>query len=270
MNDNQNQTFDFNLEDHIETENQVLAWLLKQFLKWFALLLSALTTGAFFFTYAGDAFNFILGDASPHVTALIGALSLDGLSQVWAYLRGHQATTIRQMTTARVMSWTTLLLSVLVTIIYLALTAALDIGVTASDGTLTNLGRSLNLAGVIIIIAAIAGNFAAYHYYNDSDIKNQQAVQRNTINAKINQASYIIDTERLNRTINETTRGIIGELPAHTRRAGRQNKENYIESHFGKSKRPPIPKSILNGRRVSETSHPPGPEESDPTPPQQP
>lgn len=257
--------FGIDLEDLVETENTALAWMLKQFLKFFLLFLSAATTAAFFFAYAGDAFAAQLGSASPWITALVGALSLDGLSQVWAYLRGHQANTVRQMTTARVMGWIDLLLSLMTTIVYLALTTAFDIGIHAPDGALSPLGQALNITGILVIIMAIGGNFLAYFYYNDNDINNQAAVQRNTLNATINQAHAIINRERLNRTVNQTVAGIFSELPAHTRQAALANKDSYIEQHYGHLKKPPY----LNGKL--EAIAPAGPDnEEDPTPPPNP
>ena len=74
--------FDFDFE--VDNESTMMGkgmWLLINVL---ALTFSAMTTGAFFYTYVGDAFAFLFGAWSPYVTAFAGMTALDGLSRAWA------------------------------------------------------------------------------------------------------------------------------------------------------------------------------------------
>lgn len=62
--------FDFDFE--VDNESTMMGkgmWLL---INIFALTFSAMTTGAFFYTYVGDAFEFLFGAWSPYVTAFAG------------------------------------------------------------------------------------------------------------------------------------------------------------------------------------------------------
>ena len=67
--------FDFGFE--VDSENDSLGQLLWLLIRVFALAFSAMTTGAFFWRYVGDAFAFIFGSWSPYVTAIAGMIALD-------------------------------------------------------------------------------------------------------------------------------------------------------------------------------------------------
>lgn len=225
--------FDFNIGSMVESESQVIGWLIYQALRWFFLSVSALTTGAFFYVYAGDAFSDFFGTASPFVAAGVGVGALDIASQFWAYMRAHRANSIRQMAIARLMSWADLLASVIVTVLFLALRSAFDVGVTDELGNLTNLGYTLNVAGVLIMIGSIAGNFMAYHFFNDSDSSNKAAVQNATLSATVAEGRYQLEAARVNSVIEETMRRVFANLSAVSREMGSRNSAEYYQRFFG-------------------------------------
>ena len=249
---------DFGFE--VENENDSLGQLLWLLIRVFALAFSAMTTGAFFWRYVGDAFAFIFGGWSPYVTAIAGMIALDGLSQAWAYVRGHQSSTTRQMSVARFMSWADLLASVVVTIVYLLLNAAFDIGIYAADGTLSQLGFVLNVIGVIILVAAIAGNFVAAHLFSDASAGNREAVHLTEMGAMAATARHRIAKKKALLTAESTMGEILSILPEYTRQRAADNRDRYIDTQFGNgtpqlpSDAPATPPQPTNG--INQTTTP--------------
>ena len=224
---------DFEFGFEVDSENDSLGQLLWLLIRVFALAFSAMTTGAFFWRYVGDAFAFIFGQWSPYVTAIAGMIALDGLSQAWAYVRGHQSSTTRQMSVARFMSWADLLASVIVTVVYLLLNAAFDVGIYAGDGSLSQLGFVLNVIGVIILVAAIAGNFVASHLFSDASAGNREAVHLTEMGAMAATARYRIAKKQALLTAESTMGEIMSILPEHTRQRAADNRDRYIDTQFG-------------------------------------
>jgi len=231
--------FDFGFE--VDSENDSLGQLLWLLIRVFALAFSAMTTGAFFWRYVGDAFAFIFGQWSPYVTAIAGMIALDGLSQAWAYVRGHQSSTTRQMSVARFMSWADLLASVVVTVVYLLLNAAFDVGIYAADGTLSQLGFVLNVIGVIILVAAIAGNFVAAHLFSDASASNREAVHLTEMGAMAATARHRIAKKQALLTAESTMGEIMSILPEHTRQRAADNRDRFINTQYGNEQAPPTP-----------------------------
>lgn len=236
--------FDFDFE--VENESTMMGkgmWLL---INVFALTFSAMTTGAFFYTYVGDAFAFLFGAWSPYVTAFAGMTALDGLSRAWAHVRGHWSDTTDQMAVSRFMSWADLVASVIVTVVYLLLNAAFDVGIytpivvetiaeveVVTGGDLTTLGLILNVVGVIILVAAIAGNFVAAHLFSDTSAGNREAVHKAEMSAMAATTRHRISKQQAIMTANHTMNEIMSVLPEHTRTKGADNRERYINSKFG-------------------------------------
>ena len=236
--------FDFDFE--VDNESTMMGkgmWLL---INVFALTFSAMTTGAFFYTYVGNAFEFLFGAWSPYVTAFAGMTALDGLSRAWANVRGHWSDTTDQMAVARFMSWADLVASVIVTVVYLLLNAAFDVGIynpvvvkiiadveVTTGGDLTTLGLILNVVGVIILVAAIAGNFVAAHLFSDTSSENREAVHKAEMSAMAATTRHRISKQQAIMTANHTMNEIMSVLPEHTRTKGADNMARYINSKFG-------------------------------------
>ena len=134
-----NENFNFaGLDDLLdETEGNWLAqagWL---FLRLFVVVLSALTTFAFFANYVGGAFTFIAGDSlSPYISGIAGLLVLDVAALIWGYLRGRHADTAAQMAIAGTMGVVDLSISILVTAVFFALNAGFSVGIYDGAGEL--------------------------------------------------------------------------------------------------------------------------------------
>lgn len=206
-----------------------IAWFV---LRMLALLFATLTTGAFFYKYAGDAFSFLFGDYSPHFTAVVGAISLDVFSQVWSYLSHNHADTERQILYSKTMGWLDISASVVVSSIFMLLNTAFQIGITTADGTLTTIGTTLNLVGAIIIVLAISGNFMGAHLYLNSSSSVQRANNAAKMRAYRAAGQFKIDQTREYATVSKTISNIQRQLPLLTEEAAGQEAEEYIGRTF--------------------------------------
>ena len=63
--------------------------------------LLAVTTAGFFFVYAGNLFQWLVGSLSPYLSAVVGVFSIDFLAWYWDVLRQRNATTHTQLAVAK-------------------------------------------------------------------------------------------------------------------------------------------------------------------------
>jgi hypothetical protein len=145
------------------------------------------------------------------------------------------------MSVARFMSWADLLASVVVTVVYLLLNAAFDVGIYAADGSLSELGFALNVTGVIILVAAIAGNFVASHLFSDASAGNREAVHLTEMGAMAATARHRIAKKQALLTAESTMGEIMSILPEHTRQRAADNRDRFIDTQYGSGTPPQLP-----------------------------
>lgn len=191
------------------------------------LAFSGVTTFAFFWTYAGDLFDFLSPTLSPFLAGTIGVISFEGMSVIWRYLRAGHSNTTRQMAIAQVGSIMTLTCGLLVTIVYFGLQNNLIEPMVDNS-----LRAALNITGTLLMVIGVSGNFALFHFYSESDAAYRDKTQRNAMSSMRADARYMTDRETAIQNMQRTMRGIQRELPrATTAQAGR-NQERYLSSVF--------------------------------------
>jgi hypothetical protein len=195
---------------------------------------SALTTFSFFATYA-PGIGSMFGEWGWIVAGLSGVLLLDIAGFAWSYVRSRNATTTTQFNIATIAAGSTIISSVVVSFLYVLLSANLETGITAADGTLTSFGTGLNALGVLIMSMAFAGNFAMVAAYVNTSAATTKSVQNTQLSAYLLAGQFAADRQRAQLVVNSTLRNIANQLPELARSAGASNAENYTNAHFGRS-----------------------------------
>lgn len=190
-------------------------------------VISAITSAAFFFRFAGEAFVFLVGDLSPWLSAVVGVLCFEVASLTWAWLRAHDADTQAQLAVSNLASWLTMAGGLAVTVIYFGLTSSLVS--TRLDSTAETV---LSLLGALLIVAGIAGNFAAAHVYRINGATHASASQSAELAAMQHTAAHAANREATLATLQRTLETIRAQLPETADRQGVQNAERYIAHNF--------------------------------------
>lgn len=178
------------------------------------LLLSAITTAAFFAEYAAGLFGWLVGpDMAPYMAAAVGALTLDGGLTAWAYLRQRHADSMGQMSIAGAMSIADLTASLIVTGLYLLLRGGLALGVYDAAGALTDFGRGLHIMGALVITVGICVNFAAAFAYAHFGAGARKAAQERQLESLAAAARFAADRRRLELVTQQALQSIYSQLP---------------------------------------------------------
>ena len=210
------QDFDFGLGDILQENDSghTLARGGAGFLAVLFLLLSSITTFGFFSTYAADIGAWAGPTAAPLVSGVIGVLALDVASLIWSYVRSRAATSAAQMAVARVISVVDLLLALASSALFIILSTSFETGVRDASGALTQFGATVNWFGVIVITAALVGNFASVFAWALSGADTKAAQQKTELRATVTAGQHTIDKERTGQIVNRTIADIRRQLPA--------------------------------------------------------
>lgn len=218
--------FDFNLEEDAGGSwGPRAAWLT---LKIILLSLSALTTAAFFATYAAGIFANLVGDLSPILAALAGVVVFDAAAVIWSYLRSHHATTAEQMSIASAAGAGALIGSLLTTVIYLALSSGFDVGIYDPAGELSTLGQILHYGGLALVVVGVAGGFLATYLYQNSGANVRQASQRRELATAAASGRFAADKQRVKLTTARTLQSIAAQLPDLAEKQGARVAADYL------------------------------------------
>lgn len=192
------------------------------------LVLSGVTSMAFFATYAWPMFAFLVGvDLAPYMAGLTGALCFEIASIVWSYLRANDAGTNGQIATATTAHWMALAGGVTVTIIYMVMSSELIAPYLDSRADLV-----LALIGMVLIVAGVAGNFLAASLYLNSGPSHTQATHEADIRALQAGVYYQIAQETARATLSRTMEEIQRELPGHAGAQALVNSRGWMASQF--------------------------------------
>lgn len=193
------------------------------------LVLSAITSAAFFGEYAGGLFTWLVGpEMAPYMAAAVGALTLDGGAMAWAYLRQKHADTLGQMSIAGVMSIADLTASLIVTVLYLLLRGGLALGVYDAAGALTSLGRGLHVLGALVITIGIAANFGAAFAYAHFGAGARKAAQERQLESLAAAARFAADRRRLELVTQQALQAIYSQLPDLAQQQGGAAAGDYL------------------------------------------
>jgi hypothetical protein len=205
--------------------------------------LSALTTAAFFYQYAGSAFSFLIGDLSPWLSALVGVLCFEIASLVWAWLRANDADTAQQLAVSNIAAWLTMAGGLAVTVVYFGLTVDL-----VSDNLDETAVIVLSLFGALLIVAGIAGNFAAGHIYRIGAASHAEASQQAELRAMQTGAAHAANREATYATLQQTLDEIRRQLPETSNKQGAANARQFVSEKFAVSANGANPTERPDGR----------------------
>ena len=190
--------------------------------------LSGLTSAAFFYAYAGTAFAFIAGNLSAWLAAVVGVLCFEGASLTWAWLRANDAGTASQISTSNIAAWATMAGGLIVTVIYFALNTPLINAQLDATGEMV-----FSLIGGVLIIAGIAGNFAAAHIYRINAPTHVAASNQAEIRAMSASAQHMAARESTFAEMARTLEQIREQLPQTTTMQGEANAGQFLRERFG-------------------------------------
>jgi len=228
----------FDLDSPLDHQKPVTSRAVSVLFGGVLVLLSALTSAAFFYRFAGDAFAFLVGNLSPWLASLVGVLCFEIASLVWAWLRANDADTAAQIAVSSIAAWLTMGGGLVVTVIYFALTTPL---INAQlDSTVETV---FSLIGGLLIITGIAGNFAAAHIYRINAFSHAAASQAAELRAMQTSAAHTANRESTHAELVRTLEAIRAELPERSAAAGAQNAERFVEERFTR------PTHAQNGRK---------------------
>lgn len=224
--------FNFGLDDLVEDESggRTGARWLAGALGVIFFLLSSITTYLFFSTYAPALGHWAGAQNAPIVSGLMGVICLDFAALAWGYVRAKAATTGAQMTIALTISALDLVLGLATSALYVVLSTTLASGVRAADGTLTDFGFVLNLAGVLVITLALVANFAAIYIYQNTSADVRSAAAATTLAAVVHAGQVKADTARATMVVRRTLEDILAELPSEADAAAATNRAGYFAS----------------------------------------
>jgi len=206
--------------------------------------LSALTSAAFFYQFAGDAFAFLVGDLSPWFAAAVGVLCFEIASLVWAWLRANDADTAGQLAVSNIAAWAAMAGGLAVTCVYFGLTV--DLVAANLDETAVVV---LSLVGALLIVAGIAGNFAAAHIYRVNAATHASASQQAELRAMQTGAAFVANKETTYAELEKTLEAIRQQLPETAVQQGSQNAGQFLNGRFSVRKEKDRSPLSANGQR---------------------
>lgn len=222
--------FNFGLDDLVadETGGRTGARWLAVALGVIFFVLSSITTYLFFSTYAPALGHFAGEQNAPIMAGVMGIICLDFAALAWGYVRAKAATTGAQMTIALAISALDLVLGLATSALYVVLSTTLASGVRAADGTLTDFGFILNLAGVLVITLALVANFGAIYIYQNTSADVRSATASTTLAAVVHAGQVKADTARATMIVQRTLAAIMDELPSAADEAAATNRAGYM------------------------------------------
>ena len=207
----------------------------------------AVTTAGFFANYAADIWTWLLPRTmAANLAAITGVILIDGMAAGWTYIRRVSADTIEQQQYASLGAVLDMSLSLAVTASFVVMTTPL----LKQSVSPEIYAVMLNLAawgGIIIGVAAFAGNGVLWHYYAQASSSSLKQLRTNELRAVALQAEHDIESERLKMWTQKTISGIRGELPEQTDSAAQKTASEYINRQFAKTKNARPLSSAKNG-----------------------
>ena len=189
--------------------------------------LSAITSAAFFFTYAAGTFTFLSPSLSPYLAAVTGVICFEGASVIWTYLSAHDADTKTQLTVSMVGAWGSMLGGLIITAVYFTLNTQL-IAPRLDDGSI----MVVSIIGGLLIILGIGGNFALGFLYRANSASHKAAEQLAELRAAQSLARHTIKQESTKATLAQTVNRIREDLPQHAARQGAYNAGQFVAATF--------------------------------------
>lgn len=217
----------YNFNEPLENQKPVTARAVGILFGGALVTLSALTSAAFFYQFAGQAFSFLVGDLSPWLAALVGVLCFEVASLVWAWLRANDADTAGQLAISNIASWAAMGGGLAVTIVYFGLTV--DLVAANLDATANMV---LSLIGAMLIVAGIGGNFVAAHTYRVNAATHAAASQNAELRAMQTGAAHTANREATYATLQQTLDEIRRQLPETSTSQGKSNAGQYLRERF--------------------------------------
>ena len=205
-------SFDVRMEDSTSIAGRiVLIIMLLVFLA-----ASMITTFSFFYTYAPGLGRVIHPDYAGYVAGTMGVLLFDLAGLGWTVLRSRNSDTTHQFTIATLAAITTIVLSLITSGLYVALSSAFDIGLYTTGGSLSQFGQAMQIAGVAIMTLGFVLNFGAIAAYVNVSRETAQAVHQTQMRGYVAQGRFAADRTRaqleLERTL-DTKRVVTGVWP---------------------------------------------------------
>jgi len=217
----------YNFNEPLDNQKPVTARAVGVIFGSLLVILSALTSAAFFYQFAGNAFTFLVGDLSPWLSALVGVLCFEIASLVWAWLRANDADTAGQLAISNIAAWLTMGGGLAVTVVYFGLTV--DLVASNLDQTANMV---LSLIGALLIVAGIAGNFAAAHVYRINAATHAEASQNAELRAMQTGAAHTANREATYATLQQTLDEIRRQLPETSTKQGAVNARQFVSERF--------------------------------------
>lgn len=195
-------------------------------------LVLAVTTGGFFFIYVGELFAWLAGPLySPYLSAVTGVFCIDGLAYFWSKLRQRSGNTETQLTAATIGTIGNILISVLVTVVFIILLTDF-VAIYDSAGSLNDIGQAVNIAGLLIATIAIGGNGVLWAYFDANSAAVRQALSAARLAAARFAGQFAIDDRRNRLEIGRTIEELHAALPRYTNDAARRNRAQYLLNNF--------------------------------------
>lgn len=191
------------------------------------LILSAITTAAFFFAYAPHMFDFISPSLSPYLSALSGVLCFEAASVAWSWLRAHDSDTAGQLAVANVGAWGSMIGGLAVTSAYFALQT--DLITPRLDDAMI---MTVSILGGVLIIVGIGGNFCLGFIYRNMAAGHMEAANNAELRAMRSQARHLAQSETTKATLARSLAEIRKGLPEHAQRQGQANAGQYLAENF--------------------------------------
>lgn len=217
------------------------------------LVLSALTTAAFFFQYA-PGLGFLFGpDLAPYVAAAVGVLTLDLACLVWAFVRANGCSSQGQQTLALAVGVFDLVGALSVSGLYVLLSGGrLDAGVYDVAGQLTDFGQGLHLFGTLVITAALVINFGSVWAFSVLSAETRKATQQTALAAAVSEGKYRVAHMHTKQAVQKSIQTIGDRMPYVTDEVAAANAARYVV--MGKQ-----PQAVLSGEDVQNSSNGSGP-----------
>ena len=192
----------------------------------------AVTTAGFFATFGTDLWTWILPPSLASIAAAItGVILIDMLAAVWSFLNRSGADTKEQEEYSSVAMWFDMILSVLITAVYVILTTPLLISsVTAETyALLVNLSSWL---GIIIGVLAFVGNGLLWHMYSTNSSQATKQKNTNALRIEAIKAQFQVEFEHMKLETAKTISGIQSQLGSLTDMSAAANTENWLRRRF--------------------------------------
>lgn len=218
--------FVFNLDDSLES--RASGGFIQKAATIVAVSISGLASFQFFATYSGGLLAGIVPAQFLSIAAgLIGVVMCEAACLYWQWSVQHDADSKSQLQIAQAGYWLSLTISVVITVLYFALTSSLV------APYLQDVQHIIDAFAAVTLVAAIGAQFTLKISYGAAATQAAKALQDAQIRALQGEAAYVVRQQSTKADLQNSLAELQRVLPDVSRARGAQTAGEFISQRYG-------------------------------------